>query len=121
MSNFEIVKLNNEDTRILVVMKTSDSPFEFFSEIQEQLRNRGFSGIVLIDALLHSGNTKERFIKGYFKDGYFEPNLFSFENIDRRDHMRNYICEYLKFDNELLEYSCLTEKQQKLILSGCFI
>lgn len=121
MNNFEIIKLNNEDVKILVVMKTSDSPFEFLDDIQEQLRELKFSGKVLIDELLHSGNTDERFIRGYFNGASFDNGKFCFVDIDRRDSVRTHICEYLKTDDELLEYSCLNERQQKLILSGCFI
>lgn len=121
MSDFEIVKLNNENTEILVVMKTDDSPFEILNEIQEQLREVNVAGKILIDELLHSGNTEERFISGYFDGLLFDNETFCFENIARRDGVRNYICEYLRSDIDLLAYSCLTEKQQKLILSGCII
>ena len=56
MNNFDIVKLDNKEIKILVIMKTSDSPFDFVNELQQQLRTIDFSGLFVIDELLHSGN-----------------------------------------------------------------
>ena len=39
MNNFEIIKLNNVEDNILIVMKTSEPPFDFLSEMEEALRN----------------------------------------------------------------------------------
>ena len=63
MNNFEIIKLNNVEDNILIVMKTSEPPFDFLSEMEEALRNIQYLGYVTIDELLHSGNTEERFIR----------------------------------------------------------
>ena len=56
MNNFEIIKLNNVEDNILIVMKTSEPPFDFLSEMEEALRNIQYLGYVTIDELLHSGN-----------------------------------------------------------------
>ena len=74
MNNFEIIKLNNEEDNILIVMKTSEPPFDFLSEMEEALRNIQYLGYVTIDELLHSGNTEERFIQGFFNGNSFEKN-----------------------------------------------
>lgn len=121
MNNFDIIKLNEENVEILVIMKTSESPFEFVSELQEKLQEIKFSGTLIIDELLHSGNTEERFIKGSFNGHSFDDSKFRFENIARKSIIRNYICEYLKSEEDVLLYSGLTVNQQKLILKGCVI
>ena len=121
MNNFEIVKLNEDIIEILIVMKTNDSPFEYVDELQKELSEIEFSGVVVIDGLLHSGNTEERFISGFFDGSSFDNSKFKFENVARKSVIRNYICEYLKSDQELLMYSGLTTSQQKLILKGCII
>ena len=54
MNNFEIIKLNNVEDNILIVMKTSEPPFDFLSEMEEALRNIQYLGYVTIDELLHS-------------------------------------------------------------------
>lgn len=121
MNNFDIVNLDNKEIKILVIMKTSDSPFDFVNELQEQLRTIDFSGLFVIDELLHSGNNEERFISGFFDGNSFDNSKFKFENIDKKSIIRSYMCNYLKSDLEVLNYSSLTDKQQKLISHGCVI
>ena len=121
MNNFDIINLDKENIKILVIMKTSDSPFDFISEIQEQLKVIGFSGLFVIDELLHRGNTEERFISGFFDGNIFDNSRFKFENIAKKSEIRSYICEYLKSDIDALYYSKLTDRQQKLIAHGCVI
>ena len=121
MNDFDIVNLNDENIKILIVMKTCDSPFDFVDEIQEQLKIIEFSGIFVIDKLLHSGNNEERFISGFFDGNSFDDSKFRFEKVDKKNVIRSYICEYLRSDIEVLNYSTLTDKQQKLISHGCII
>lgn len=121
MNDFDIINLDDQNVKILVVMKTSDSPFDFVNEIQEQLKMMEFSGLFVIDELLHSGNNDERFISGFFDGNSFDNSKFRFENIDRQSVIRRYMCDYLKSDLEVLNYSGLTDKQQKLISHGCVI
>ena len=49
MNNFDIVNLDNKEIKILVIMKTSDSPFDFVNELQEQLKEIDFSGLLLMN------------------------------------------------------------------------
>lgn len=121
MNNFDIVSLDDKDIKILVIMKTSDSPFDFVNELQEQLRTIDFSGLFVIDELLHSGNNEERFISGFFDGNSFDNSKFRFEDVAKKSDIRSYMCNYLKSDLEALSYSNLTDKQQKLISHGCVI
>lgn len=121
MINFEIIVTNEKDADILVVMKTSEPPFDYISEIRSSLVKMNFKGWILIDEMLHSGNTDERFIKGYFDGNKFEENRFAFEHVERRSKLREYMCLYLYKDKESLELSALTSRQQKLIKQGCVI
>lgn len=121
MNNFDIVNLDYKDIKILIVMKTSDSPFDFVNELQEQLRTIDFSGLFVIDELLYSGNNEERFISGFFDGNSFDNSKFRFEDVAKKSDIRSYMCNYLKSDLEALSYSNLTDKQQKLISHGCVI
>lgn len=121
MSNFDVIKLDDKDIKILIIMKTCDSPFDFVDDLQEELKTMGFSGVIVIDELLHSGNNEERFISGFFDGNSFIDSKFSYMNIPKKNIIRSYICEYLKSDIEVLTYSSLTDTQQKLISHGCII
>lgn len=121
MNNYDIFDVEEQDIKLVIVMKTSESPFDYATDIQEQLRNMGFVGTFLIDELLHSGNNEERFIRGFFDGETFEKGEFCFEPIARRSKLRDFACQYLRSDMDVLNYSCLSEKQQKLISHGCTV
>ena len=111
----------DHNNNILVVMKTSEPPFDFLAEIEASLRDRRYIGAVMIDELLHSGNTEERFIYGYFNGREFDRDHFSFEVVPKKSRLREPACFYLFHDQESLRYSTLTTRQQKLIEHGCII
>ena len=121
MTNYDIFNVEEQDVKLVIVMKTGESPFDYAADIQEQLKNRGFVGAFLIDELLHSGNNDERFIKGFFDGEEFDKGKFVFEQIERSNKIRDFACQYLRSDMDVLNYSCLTERQQKLISHGCMV
>ena len=102
-------------------MKTSEPPFDYLAEIEASLRERCYIGVVMIDELLHSGNTEERFIQGYFDGVQFDSGKFAFEPVPKKSKLREPVCFYLYQDRESLEYSILTTRQQKMIEHGCII
>lgn len=121
MNDFEIIKTNGQKMDALIIMKTSEAPFAFLSQLQERLVDICFDGKILIDELLHSGNNEERFIKGYFNGKNFEDEQFDFEIIEPEDCIRCYMCQYLKKDVDALLYSCLDAEEQEKILEGACI
>ena len=121
MDSFDIISINDDNQNLLVVMKTSDPPFDYLSEIEDSLKKIHYIGAVMIDELLHSGNTEERFIQGYFNGNQFDYERFAFELVSKKSKLREPICLYLFKDRESLEYSTLTTKQQKLIEHGYII
>lgn len=122
MNNFDIIILNEEkENSALVVMKTSEPPFDFLTEMEDSLRKLEYVGIVVIDELLHSGNSEERFIQGFFNGNNFEKGKFEFLAVAKKSKLRVYMCDFLRKDDEFLKFSCLTVKQQKLVQCGCII
>lgn len=118
MKNFEIIRLDNQNFNILVIMKTNEPPLFEDNQICEELKNFD-KGKILMDQMLHSGNSKERFISCFF-DGESLSD-FQFETITKGDPLREHMCAYLRSDPELLKYSVLTTRQQRLIAHGCTI
>jgi hypothetical protein len=71
MDNFQLYdNVENEDN-LLVVMKTYEAPLQFLKEIGDELKSRNYEGKIIIDQLLHSGNTEERFIICSFSNNSF--------------------------------------------------
>lgn len=120
MENYTIIKLNIENT-ILVLINTCESPFDYINEITTDLNKMSFSGIVIIDELLHSGNNSERFISCDFSNGRFMNNSFAYCAVGKQNVLRKYICEHLKEEYEYLELSGLTSHQIGLIKKDCVI
>ena len=120
MKDYTILKIEQNNI-VMVVIHTFESPFDYLQEIADDLREIGYSGTVVFDELLHSGNNDERFISGFFDGDSFDNSKFRFEKIAKRSVILSYICNYLKSDLEVLNYSSLTDKQQKLISHGCVI
>ena len=62
MNNFDMIVISEKKENILVVMKTSEPPFDYLAEIEASLKERRYIGVVMIDELLHSGNTNGLFM-----------------------------------------------------------
>ena len=119
MNEFDIIALKEKN--ILIVMKTSEPPFDFIREMEAALTDIQYLGNVVIDEFLHSGNNDERFIAGYFNGQQFESEKFDFKIVAKKSELREPACRYLRNDKEFLRLTGLTNQQQKLIETGCVI
>ena len=53
MNNFDMIVISEEKENILVVMKTSEPPFDYLAEIEASLREKHYIGVVMILSLIH--------------------------------------------------------------------
>lgn len=119
--NFDIVYPSHHDESALVLMKTSESPFFYLAELQAALHSTLFAGAVLIDQLLHSGNSEARFIAGVFDGTAFETPGFQFRTVAEDSSLRAPMCAFLRSEPEALAYSCLPTWEQQCITDGADI
>jgi hypothetical protein len=117
MSKCQLIKSDEKYSAVFFI-KTSDSPFDTLKEMECLLNTENIEGIILIDELLHSGNTEERFIQAEFKNKSFDMSSFNFVVLPKKDRNRTWICEWLRSDPDNLEYTDLTREQRNLILHG---
>jgi hypothetical protein len=103
----------------IIIETICEPPTSLIDKIGDELKKRNISGEILIDSLLYSGNSNERFIKANFVDGEFDKGSFSFIRVPRGSIERKISSEYLRNKVDLLWSSCLTEMQKKLIIKGC--
>lgn len=120
MKDYDIVKLEDQNA-ILVIMHTCDSPFDYLPEIAWELKKLNYSGVVIFDELLHSGNNEERFINCVFNEEDFITESFQFFPVNKQAVLRKYMCDYLRKDIEYLQSSSLSSAQIKLIEKECVI
>ena len=118
MLSYEFVKTNQVKYPLLILMKNSDSPFSHLKNKEINLKSKSFSGNVIIDEMLHSGNNDKRFILARFKDGKFLNASFRYLSLDKQNKLRNYMCNFLRKEIVLLRKSLLLERQRNSILSG---
>ena len=116
MDKYNIIDLENSDYDILVIMYTANSPMDILSLIYDDLKSRKSTCKILIDEILHVGNTEKRFISLDFnKDEQFSN--IKFVNVNKGDVIRKISCKYLN-DNNLIEYSILSSIQKRMMSKG---
>ncbi len=108
------------DFTALLILANSDSPFNDIGEIEEILTQNYVEGKFLIDQILHSGNTNERFIEFELSNGKIISDTIKFSQIPKdspiRDQSRKMLC-----DNDLIDYSILSNIQKRMLQKGIAI
>lgn len=118
MTDFEVIRLEDSGFGVVIAMKTCEAPLKFISEFSGSLKFFNYQGTVLIDQLLHSGNTNERFIMAEFNGEKFIDDSFRFAFIQRRHKVRKHMCSILRNDPESIDLTLLSNVQKQLILKG---
>lgn len=117
MNDFYIYEMYENEFVALIVINSLDSPLTLLNNLQELLNAKNIKGKVLIDQLLHSGNTSERYISINFQDNQLKV---SYVNVPKHSEYRNLSRDIL-CNNNLIEYSILTSVQKKMLLKGIAI
>ncbi len=111
--------LDNDGFDMLLLLANSDAPLTLLNEIE----NTGLklkSIRILIDQILHCGNTDERFIALELIDGKLVESSICFVNIDKCSKIRE-ISSRLLCDNNLVESSILSTIQKRMLGKGIAI
>lgn len=116
---FNIVITNDFKYSVIIIDKTSEPPTYLLSKLKDELISNGVSGHILIDSLLYSGNSSERFIEANFLDGNFDEGSFQFVDIERGNIIRKITSDYLRKNEELINFSILSTMQKRLVAKGC--
>lgn len=121
MKMYDIIKLQNLEYDGLVIMCNANSPIDSLSSIYMELKNQNVEGKILIDEILHVGNTDKRFIGFEFKHNQDQRDIeMKFVNLRKDNILRKISCEYLR-ENNLVQYSILSSIQKRMIDKGIAI
>jgi len=120
LKKFYLTELNPDSNfNFLLVLTNPDAPLTPIGEIEKAVAKQG-NGHILIDQILHSGNTDERFISLDIVGGTVNQYSFSFHTVSKgniiRDISRKILC-----DNNLIESSILSSTQKKMLRKGISI
>lgn len=121
MDSFRIKYLKDEPYTVMVIGISYDSSIMYIDELTEILRANKVSGKVLIDSLLRTGNSYNRFIEILFDGNKFIKASAKEVKIPRSNSLRRVTWEVLSNEPEVLEFSILNKRQRDLINSGIYI
>lgn len=118
---FETVVLSGNKYAALIIGTSCEAPSKYLKEIASELQAKQVKGTIILDMLLHSGNSDERFISVDFDGEKFDDCTFKFIKVEKNNDTRKLSATYFQDYPEIVEYSILNSIQKKLILKGCAI
>lgn len=121
MKMYDIIKLEDSEYNGLVIMCSANSPKAYLSLIYSELKEKNVHGKIIIDEILHVGNTNKRFMYFEFNENSLLDDVkIKFVDIKKGNTLRKISCEYLRV-NGLVEYSILSSIQKRMINIGIAI
>ncbi len=115
---YKIVTLPSEkDYSCLVILCNSNSPFDYINDIIRDVKGR-MASTILIDQILHVGNTNKRFVALDYDGEKICGSSFAL--IKKGSSIRKATCDYLN-KMDLVESSVLTSVQIRMIKKGVAI
>ena len=117
---FVIKKIKNIDNYagFIIFLDTDNGIFDMINEIEKELNKQNIEGKILIDQLLLTGNSFNRFVECNFKS---KIDFRTAHNINPDNLSYNFRLEtfkYLHRHYEYVENSILTDKQKEFIKKG---
>ena len=118
--NFEVIGLESMSRfSYLLVLKSHTAPSHWLKT--EKIFDVDFSGEVILDRILHVGNSKDRFIIYTVCDGTIQDYQGKILELNRKDPLRVLSNSILRSYPELIANSILNSSQKKLLLHGLSI
>ena len=116
--NYKIVPLEGEQTyAYLIIICTPHSPYDYIGDISKNL-DAAKQGTILVDQILHVGNTEKRFMTFQFNGN--EINNGDFVSVKKDSKIRKLTCDFLN-DTGLVDTPSLTSIQSKIKKKGIVI
>lgn len=120
MNDYNIFYSVGETYKVLITIFNSDSPLEYLPEIEKKLLSEKIYGNVLIDQILHVGNTQDRFLALCIDENGFRKDTMKVVSISKSSQYRKLSCDFLK-KTDVFEFSILSSVQKKMIGKGISI
>ena len=115
---YKIVPLEDEQKYVyLVIICNSNSPYDYITDISKNLDTTK-PGTILVDQILHVGNTDKRFMEFQYTGNEIKNG--DFVNIKKDSKIRKLTCDFLN-NTGLIDSSILTSIQTRMIKKGIVI
>lgn len=122
MNEYNILKINNEDYKVIIFSNSYETPLLYLEDISNELKAQNLSNCkVVFDMLLCRGNTTERYTEAIFDGERFVNSSFKYIKVDKKNELRKIALDFFKSNISILENSILTSLQRKMINKGIAI
>lgn len=122
MNEYNILKVNNEDYKVIIFSKSYETPLLYLEDISNELKAQNLSSCkVVFDMLLCRGNTSERYTEAIFDGEQFVNSSFKYIKVDKKNELRKIGLDFFKSNISILDNSILTSLQIKMINKGIAI
>lgn len=121
MKNFIIVRLANLRFQCIVLATSYENPLENLEEIEIDLKNQNYEGLIIFDMLACLGDNNNRFLSCYFDGQNLDLTTFEEVKIEKSNSIRKLSRDSLISRKEHLDLTVLTNLQKKLLSSGVAI
>lgn len=116
MKEYELLSVDKK-YQYIVLATSYVNPIDVLYEIEEDLENKAYRGLVIFDLLLCNGLAKNRYIEVYFNGENFEISRYS--NIPDIDiEVKKMIYSFYLHNPNMIENSNLPKAQQYLLQKG---
>ena len=106
--------------KLLVLSVSYISPFDEIEELENDLREMNFRGVVLFDLILCNGVSPNRFIKSYFDGNSFSSSIFEIVN-NIKDDVKLISSNFYKNNSDLIDKGVLSKPYSLLLKKGIVI
>lgn len=122
MNEYNIIKVNNEDYKVIIFSKSYETPLLYLDDISKELKSQNlYNCKILFDMLLCRGNTTERYTEAIFDGEKFIESSFKYIKVDKKNEIRKIAVDFMKSNISILDNSILTSLQIKMINKGIAI
>lgn len=117
-SSYEIIKENCNSYECIVIPIAATNPLENIETLIPQLvQAQIHSGSIIFDFIMSSGNTKDRYARVLYDDGFIS-NSFQYVEIPPNDPIRRVCSNYLLKRAEEGKATMLSSSQLALLKKG---
>lgn len=99
----------------IVIGISSESPYSFWQELDQDLKGNNIKGKILVDCLLHIGNYKNRFLEVDFNSS-LDTSTVQHIVLKRENYFRKYSTDILSKFPYIIKNSILNKYQKELLL-----
>ncbi|MEW9110739.1 MAG: type II toxin-antitoxin system RnlB family antitoxin [Cytobacillus gottheilii] len=118
--HFDVIPLESTSYFLyLLVLKSHTAPSHWLKT--EKVFDVDFSGNIVLDRMLHVGNSKDRFVVYKVIDGAINDYKGTILELDRKDPLRILSNSIFRNYPEMVANSILNSSQKKLLLHGLSI